>query len=129
MFFKTKRDNLDKSLYKGLLINGLCYSAGNRVFMLKGGKAYEFYSPRAFASWKLPATEIDPEVCVEFFSGRLGFRDSTLIQNAKDGRIYLISGTKKRLVTAPLSDYCFDISQIVEVSDAETQFHSDGEDI
>jgi hypothetical protein len=97
--------------------------------MLKGDRAYEFYSPRAFDSWKLPVIEIEPETCVEFFSGRLGFRDSSLIQNAKDGKIYLISGTKKRLLTAPLSDYCFDISQVVEVSDAEVQFHSDGEDI
>jgi hypothetical protein len=64
-------------------------------------------------------------------SGKVGFRDGTMIQNMADGKIYLISENRRRLLTDPdffektgyLRDWC------ILVSDEEANLHKDGEDI
>jgi hypothetical protein len=131
MFFKKQRDQ--EILYYPIdkVIDGLVYSWGSIVFMAKGGNGYRFYSDRALASWGLPVYPLDrlADSFPRKIVGTLGFRDGTLIQNAKDGKIYIISNAKKCLVTAPLGDYGFDYSQVIEVSDAEAEFHLDGEEI
>jgi len=130
MFFKTKKvydDNNQTSPIVDKLYNGTCYKILNNTWYIKNGNLYDFYSERAFASWRLTPVRVnflfDPAV---MRAGTLGFRDGTLIQNAKDGRIYLISDAKRNLLTKPLSDYGFDYSMIVEVSDSEVEFHSEG---
>lgn len=131
MFFKKQRDQ--ENLYYPIdkVIDGLVYSYGTKVFLAKSGNGYEFYSERALQSWDLPVYPLDrmADSMPRKLVGTVGFRDGTLIQNAKDGKIYIISNAKKRLITAPLGDYGFDYSQVVEVSDAEAEFHLDGEEI
>lgn len=131
MFFRKQR--VEEISYYPIdkVIDGLVYSYGHLVFMAKNGNGYEFYSDRALASWGLTVYPLDrmADSLPRKFVGTLGFRDGSLIQNAKDGKIYVISNAKRRLITAPLSDYGFDYSQVIEVSDAEIQFHPEGEDI
>lgn len=131
MFFKRNKEESNNNIYLKEAIDSISYINRHKevVYIFKG-KWYEFVSNRAYDSWRL-----DPVYVTGFpplpqpYGGTLGFRDGTLIQNAKDGKIYVISNAKKRLLTAPLGDYGFDYSQVVEVSDAEAEFHSDGEEL
>jgi len=111
--------------------NGLVYQYGDLIFLVNKGVGYRFDSHRARASWGMPTYSLNPreDSLPVKIVGALGFRDGTLIQNAKDGKIYLISSATRRLLTSPLDDYGFDNSQVVEVSDAEIQFHIEGEEI
>ena len=130
MFFKTKKvssNNNETYPIVDKLYNGTCYKILDNIFYIKNGNTYDFYSDRALASWKLtPVSVVFPFDPTVMRAGTLGFREGTLIQNAKDGKIYLISDAKRNLLTKPLSDYGFDISMIVEVSDAEVEFHPEG---
>jgi hypothetical protein len=58
----------------------------------------------------------------------VGFRDGTLIQNIVDGKIYLVSDSRKRLVTDP--DILDSLGlEILLVSEAEINIHEDGDPI
>jgi hypothetical protein len=131
MFFKKQRVEEINYYPINKVIDGLVYSWDSIVFMAKNGNGYKFYSTRAQESWGLPVNYLNHRVdsFPRNIVGTLGFRDGSLIQNAKDGRIYVISNAKRCLLTAPLGDYGFDYSQVVEVSDAEVQFHTEGTDI
>lgn len=130
MFFKKQRDEeIYSHISKDKVIDGIVYTFLSDKYYRKSGKWYKFYSDRARISWNLNEGGNLNYMNSQEQAGTLGFRDGTLIQNAKDGRIYVISNAKKRLITAPLGDYGFDYSQVVEVSDAEAEFHLDGEDI
>jgi len=131
MFFKRNKEDINNYYNSKDIVNGLIYKYGKLVFLVKNGNGYKLTSDRTIASWKLEINELQhrtdhPPINIV---GTIGFRDGTLIQNAKDGRIYMISDAKKRLLTAPLSDYGWDYSMIIEASDDEVQFHTDGEDI
>lgn len=125
---KEKNDNILKRLYPKEVYNGVAYIHDAIPYYIKNQKIYKFVSMRAWHSWYLMPALVHglPDLPV---GGTLGFRDGSLIQNAKDGRIYLISDAKRRLITVPLGDLGFDISDVEEVSDAEIQFHTEGEDI
>jgi hypothetical protein len=133
MFLKTNRGQSSNKIYYPIskVTNGLIYEWDSIEFLVNRGEGYKFDSHRARASWGMPTYSLNPreDSFPVKIVGTLGFRDGSLIQNAKDGRIYLISSSKKRLITAPLGDYGFDYSQVIEASDAEIQFHGDGEDI
>lgn len=131
MFFRKYKDQEIYYYPINKVIDGLVYSWDSIVFLAKSGNGYKFYSPRAQASWGLPVNYLDhrQDSFPRNIMGTLGFRDGTLIQNAVDGKIYVISNAKRRLLTAPLGDYGFDYSQVVEVSDDEVAFHSLGENL
>lgn len=130
MFFKRNKEERDilNEVHPLYLYNGCSYIYDGIPIYVKNQKIYKFVSNRAYWSWYLDSIIVDSLPSLES-GGTLGFRDSSLIQNAKDGRIYLISSARRRLLTRPLGDYGFDISEIIEVSDAEIQFHTEGEDI
>jgi hypothetical protein len=127
MFFKNK-ENLSNQVHPENLYNGVCYVVDDHYFYIKNQKTYNFVSDRARDSWRLSPIRINSYRLLPD-GGVLGFREGTLIQNAKDGKIYLISDAKRRLLTAPLQDYGFDISDILEVSNREVEFHREGEEL
>jgi len=130
MFFKRNKEevNILNRLYPKVVYNGVAYILEGIPYYIKNQKIYKFSSMRAWYSWYLVPSIVHglPDLPT---GGTLGFRDGSLIQNAKDGRIYLISDAKRRLITVPLKDLGFDISDVEEVSDAEIEFHTEGEDI
>ncbi len=109
--------------------DGSFVSTEKDVFFIKAGKRYRLYSPRVVASWKaqvIPATEKALEHIRR--AGVLGFRDSTLIQDVSDGKIYLVAGSKRRHVTNP------DVLQVlgytmITVSHEEVMIHEEGEEL
>jgi hypothetical protein len=64
-------------------------------------------------------------------AGKLGFRDGTLIKNIADGKLYLISQNKRRHIVNPdtFSQYGLNRSNIVEVSELESNMHELGENL
>jgi hypothetical protein len=132
MFFKKQRDVKNDTNLPILenLYNGVCYKIEGTLYYIRGGKSYKFFSYRAFQSWRLTPVDADYTWPPHWMEAKtLGFRDGTLIQNAKDGKIYLISDARRLLLTRPLSDYGFDISQVLEVSNEEVEFHIEGEEV
>lgn len=129
MIFKKQTKEIIQYYPINKVTSGLIYRYGNVVtYYLKGDKGYKFISQRAQNTWKLPVLNLDPRVdsLPNNIVGSLGFRDGSLIQNFKDGKLYLVSDAKKRLLTAPLEDYGFDWTDVISISDEEAKFHQDG---
>jgi hypothetical protein len=128
MFFKRNKEerNILNEVHPKYLYDGCSYIYDGIPIYVKNQKVYKFTSNRAYWSWYLDSVIVDSLPELES-GGTLGFRDGTLIQNAKDGRIYLISNARRRLLTAPLGDYGFDFSEVIEVSDTEIDFHTEGD--
>ena len=115
-----------------ILPSGLAVKTDSGVYWVKDGKRFKLISDRAAKSWAFPTVyAIDQAVSGMKVVGKLGFRDGTLIKNIADGKIYLISQNKRRHIVNPDSfdKYGLDRSNIVEVSDSETNMHDLGENL
>mgnify|MGYP003348833676 FL=1 len=64
-------------------------------------------------------------------SGKLGFRDGSLIKNIADGKMYLVSQNKRRHIVDPDSfdRYGLDRSKVIEVSELEAAAHDLGDNL
>lgn len=133
MFFKRKDTKLTHRK-PFIPVNGMAVEFdGVRYLVKRSAKdrsksvLMKFFSDRTFDSWSLVAIPIDKKWVTGWaIAGPVGFRDGTLIQNIVDGRIYIISDSKKRLITDPdlIDSYGL---EIMLVSEAETNIHEDGE--
>jgi hypothetical protein len=115
-----------------ILPSGLAVKTDSGVYWVKDGKRFKLISDRAAKSWVFPTVyATDQAVSGMRVVGKLGFRDGTLIKNIADGKIYLISQNKRRHIVNPDSfdKYGLDRSNIVEVSDSETNMHDLGENL
>ena len=115
-----------------MLPSGLAVKTDSGVYWVKDGKRFKLISDRAAKSWSFPTVlATDKAVAGIKIVGKLGFRDGTLIKNIADGKIYLISQNKRRHIVSPDSfeKYGLNISNIVEVSDSETNMHDLGENL
>jgi hypothetical protein len=98
-------------------------------FYIKAGKKFKFISDKAMHSWSLPIIEtLDVKLNKLIVAGTLGFRDGTLIKDFSDGKIYLVSDSKRRHITDP------DVlewlnSEIIEVGQKEIFVHDEGEQL
>lgn len=102
------------------------------VFFVKESTLLRFYSERVFSSWGLEPIETSSAAIEHYQPGRvLGFRDGTLIHNYADGKLYVISGTKRRLIAGPdvLERLGLADRKPIFASDAETKLHKEGEPI
>jgi len=100
------------------------------VYFIKNKTKFKLYSERAVESWRFVTLPGSLSSVSGFtYGGYLGFRDGSLIQNVADGKIYLVSGTKRRHIQSPdvFARYGLDRSLIVEVSETETNLHQEGE--
>jgi hypothetical protein len=111
--------------------SGLAVRTERGVFFIKGKTRFRFYSDRVVESWGLPVIEATHSAIkhLQPSPAPLGFRDGTLINNVADGKMYLISGNKKRHIVSPdaFTRYGLEISAALLVSDEEASLHSDGE--
>lgn len=110
--------------------SGLFVETDEAVFYIKGNTKFKCYSDRVYFSWNANAVYATNESLSGFINGGyLGFRDGTLIHNIADGRMYLVSASKRRHIVSPdvFDLYGLNKNWMIEVSDAETRLHTEGE--
>jgi hypothetical protein len=114
-------------VYNPIVPSGLIAHTEKGYFYIKGKKKFKFVSERAMLSWSLPIVEtIESQLSSFMIAGTLGFRDGTLIKDISDGKIYLISDSKKRHVREP--DVLEWIStKVIDGSQKEILIHEEGE--
>lgn len=112
--------------------SGLAVKTEKATYWIKDNKRYKIISDRAAKSWSFITVDAtENSVSHIKIVGKLGFRDGSLIKNISDSKIYLISQNKKRHIVSPdvFSRYGLDRNAIIEVSDAESNMHTLGEDL
>lgn len=113
--------------------DGLMVDTGEVTYYIKGGRKYPVFSKRVLDSWAITPI-LSSEVAVSRIpkgTGYLGFRDGTLIHNFADGKLYLISGNKRRQITSPdvFQRYGIKRDSAIVVSEDEVALHAEGEPI
>lgn len=126
---KRKRSQRPKSPIK--YPDGVMVETERATYYFRGGKRYKLYSPRVIKSWSLEPI-VGSEASVKgtpLAKAPLGFRDGTLIHNFADGKIYLISGNRRRHITSPdsLARFGWSRRDTITVSDDEANLHREGE--
>ena len=109
---------------------GLCIETEAGVFLIRSKVRYRIPTVRILDSWRLDVLQSTEAAAKHFIiAGKLGFRDGTLINNMADGKIYLVSQNKKRLIASPdvFEAYGLDSEKVLVVSDKEANIHADGE--
>jgi len=126
--FQKKQTKL-KNNYNPIVPSGLIAHTESGYFYIKSGKKFKFISDKAMKSWCLPIVEtVDQKLNKLIIAGTLGFRDGTLIKDFSDGKIYLVSDSKRRHITDP------DVlewlnGEIIEVGQKEIFVHDEGEQL
>jgi len=112
--------------------SGIAVKTDKGTYWIKDGKRYKLISERAEESWSFTTVKAtESALSLTKQSGKLGFRDGTLIKNIADGKMYLISQNKKRHIVNPdsFSKYGLDRSKVIEVSEIEVNSHELGESL
>lgn len=115
-----------------LFPSGIAVKTDTATYWIKDGKRFKVISSRAALSWNFPTVNATEQALSSMkIAGKLGFRDGTLIKNISDGKMYLISQNKRRHIVDPdtFDLYGLDRSNIIEVSEIETNMHDIGEDL
>jgi hypothetical protein len=100
-----------------------------RTWIVRGSKRFLVPSVRILESWAVNVINVAGSVLENYEeSGKVGFRDGTLIQDMSDGKIYLIENSRRRLLTNPDVLDVLDW-QVVLVSKNEADLHEDGEEL
>jgi hypothetical protein len=109
--------------------SGLIGLNAGSFYYVKGNKRFKFISERAMQSWCLPVLKIDAAFLNKLTAGgTLGFRDGSLVKDISDGKIYLISDSKRRHVVDP------DVLQwintdIIDAGQKDILVHQEGDPI
>jgi hypothetical protein len=112
--------------------SGIAVKTEKGTYWIKDGKRFKLISERAEKSWSFTTVNAKESALSGIkLSGKLGFRDGTLIKNIADGKIYLISQNKKRHIVDPDSfdKFGLDRSKVIEVSAFEVSMHELGENL
>jgi hypothetical protein len=122
--FKKKRN---KHLYTPIVPSGLIAHTEKGYFYVKGKKRFKFVSDRARDSWSLPIVETKESMMINYpINGVLGFRDGSLVKDISDGKIYLISDSKRRHIVEPDVLQWIE-SKVIDAGQKEIFVHSEGE--
>jgi hypothetical protein len=112
--------------------SGLAVKTDSGSYWIKDGKRFKLISDRAEKSWGFKTISATDSALTNIkLVGKLGFRDGTLIKNIADGKMYLISQNKRRHIVSPdiFIKYGLSKSDLIEVSDIETNMHDLGENL
>jgi len=110
-------------------VDGLAITDGLNTWYVKGSKRFKVFSDRALNSWNFPVIlNVNPNVLDGIEDcGVIGFRDGSLIKDIVSGKIYLVSGSKVRLITNPDTLDILGRDKVIEVSSDEIKIHLEGE--
>ena len=99
---KMFKKNPQNKIYNPIVPSGLIAQTEKGYFYVKGNKKFKFVSERAMLSWSLPAIKTNEGMINKLLmSGTLGFRDGSLVKDVSDGKMYLISDSKRRHIINP----------------------------
>lgn len=125
--FQKKQQPQQIKNYTPIVPSGLIAHTESGHFYIKGSKKFTFISERAMLSWALPIIETKDSVMSGYpRAGVLGFRDGTLIKDISDGKMYLISDSKRRHIIDPDVLEWLNTS-IIQVGQKELFVHPEGE--
>jgi hypothetical protein len=127
MLFKSKKSNPQTHNFTPTVPSGLIALTEKGDYYVKGMKRFKFISERARDSWGLTiVTTSEAAMFNHAISGVIGFRDGTLVKDLSDGKIYLISDSKRRHITNPDVLIWMGVEPIL-VSQKEISTHAEGE--
>jgi hypothetical protein len=112
--------------------SGIAIKTEKFTYWIKDGKKFKLVSDRAAKSWSFTTVlATESSIAQIKLSGKLGFRDGTLIKNIADGKMYLVSQNKRRHIVSPdvFIKYGLDRSNMIEVSDLEAGMHDIGDNL
>jgi hypothetical protein len=116
-----------QKIYNPTVPSGLIAHTDKGYFYIKGGKKFKFVSKRAMLSWSLPIINTTDDKLIKFVTaGTLGFRDGTLIKDISDGKIYLVSDSKRRHIIDPSALEWLNTSTI-KAGQKEVLIHEEGD--
>ena len=116
-----------QKVYNPIVPSGLIANTEKGYFYIKGTKKFKFVSERAMLSWNLPIIKTSDKMVSNLPSaGLLGFRDGTLVKNIADGKIYLISDSKRRHIIDPDVLEWLD-TKIITAGEKEISIHPEGD--
>lgn len=109
--------------------SGIVVRTESGYYLIRKTIKLKFLNERVFNSWKLTAyPSTDAAISKYIKGGTLGFRDSSLIKNIADGKMYLIADSKRRHIKSPeVFDRLALRREFIEASDQETKIHAEGE--
>lgn len=112
-------------------MDGIAITDGLNTWYVKGSKRFKIFSDRAVKSWNFPLIlNINPTAVGDIeYGGVIGFRDGSLIKDIVSGKIYLVSGSRVRLITDPDSLDILGRDNVIDVSPEEIEIHLKGESI
>lgn len=110
---------------------GLCIKTESGYFLTRGTSRLKIVSERALDSWNFRSIVQSSELAAKNLriSGRVGFRDGTIINDMGTGKYYLISKNLRRHITSPdvFEKYGLSWGDVILVSTHEAEYHEDGE--
>jgi len=122
----NKKSKVENITFTPVIPSGLIGHTEKGYFYVKGKKRFRFVSERAMKTWNLPVIKTTEEKMTGLpIVGVLGLRDGTVAKDISDGKIYLISDSKRRHIINP--DVLLWInSSIIEVSQKDILCHDEG---
>jgi hypothetical protein len=124
--FRKSQNKLNYN-HNPIVPSGLIAHTEKGYFYIKGSKRFKFISDRARDSWNLPIIKTSEAMLVNYLpAGVLGFRDGTLVKDISDGRIYLISDSKRRHVIDPDVLEWLNV-EVIQIGQKELFVHPEGE--
>lgn len=112
---------------------GTCLKVGDDFYYVRGKRLLRIPSLRILSSWAfpfiIPASVTSLNRAGYKVSGKLGFRDGSIVCDYVGQKVYVISESRKRLVTSPdvLARWNIKDTEIPFVSTEELALHADGE--
>ena len=124
---KLLKKNQTAKNYNPKVPSGLIAYTEKGYFYIKGNKRFKFISDRAMKSWHLPIIKTSEAMLVSHSNaGVLGFRDGTLVKDISDGKMYLISDSKRRHIIDPDVIEWLNV-EAIQIGQKEIFVHSEGE--
>jgi hypothetical protein len=110
--------------------NGWAVETPSGIWYVNNGVRIRVFSQRCLQSWSVPVRNGTDEALalIPIQAGLLGFRSGSLIRDFSDGKIYLVSGSRKNHIVNPDILDVLD-HPVLDVSRVEANLHLDGEEI
>lgn len=110
---------------------GICVKTEAGCWYINGKFRHRIKSKRILTSWKFSFCVESTEAALANYvrAKPLGFRDGTLVGDVSDGKVYLITGKQRRLISSPEAYTLLGLKRkdALWASHEEVTMHTEGE--